>query len=132
MFCKKDVRRNFTKFTGKHLCQSFSFNKVTGVRPATLLKKRLCHRCFPVNFAKFLRTPFLTEHLWWLLPVTANSNSKMPISLDMKRKKVKNQCLSLQLFSRKFKAIGVFLRILGNFPKQFLKNTLTRLHLYHS
>ena len=26
-------------------------------QPATLLKKRLCHRCFPVNFAKFLRTP---------------------------------------------------------------------------
>ena len=25
---------------------------------ATLLKKRLWHRCFPVNFAKFLRTPF--------------------------------------------------------------------------
>ena len=21
-------------------------------------------RCFPVNFVKFLRTPFLTEHLW--------------------------------------------------------------------
>ena len=35
--------------------------------PATLLKKRLWHRCFPVNFAKFLRTPFFTEHLWWLL-----------------------------------------------------------------
>ena len=28
-------------------------------RPATLLKKRLWHRHFPVNFAKFLRTPFL-------------------------------------------------------------------------
>ena len=27
-------------------------------RPVTLLKKRLLHRCFPVNFAKFLRTPF--------------------------------------------------------------------------
>ena len=26
--------------------------------PATLLKKRLWHRCFPVNVAKFLRTPF--------------------------------------------------------------------------
>ena len=26
---------------------------------ATLLKKRLLHRCFSVNFAKFLRTPFL-------------------------------------------------------------------------
>ena len=30
-----------------------------GLRPATLLKKRLRHRCFSVNFAKFLRTPFL-------------------------------------------------------------------------
>ena len=27
-------------------------------------KKRLWHRCFPANFAKFLRTPFLIEHLW--------------------------------------------------------------------
>ena len=34
---------------------------------ATLLKKRLWHRRFPVNFAKFLRTPFFIEHLWWLL-----------------------------------------------------------------
>ena len=53
------VLRNFPKFTGKHLCQSLFFNKVAGLRPATLLKKRLWHRCFPVNFAKFLRTPFL-------------------------------------------------------------------------
>ena len=28
--------------------------------------KRLWHRCFPVNFAKFLITPFLTEDLRWL------------------------------------------------------------------
>ena len=33
------------------------FNKAAGLRPATLLKKRLWHRCFPVNFAKFLGTP---------------------------------------------------------------------------
>ena len=26
--------------------------------PATLFKKRRWHMCFPVNFAKFLRTPF--------------------------------------------------------------------------
>ena len=36
-------------------CARVSFNKVTG------------HTCFPVNFAKFLRTPSLTEHLRWLL-----------------------------------------------------------------
>ena len=53
VFCKKGVLRNFAKLTGKHLCQSFFFNKA-----ATLLKKRLWLRCFPVNFAKFLRAPF--------------------------------------------------------------------------
>ena len=59
VFCKKGVFKNFIKFTGTHLCQSLFFNKVAGLRPATLLKKRLCQRCFPMNFMKFLRTPFL-------------------------------------------------------------------------
>ena len=67
VFCKKDVLRNFAKFIGKHLCHSHFFNKVAGLSTATLLKKRLWHRCFSVNFAKFLKTPFLTEHLRWLL-----------------------------------------------------------------
>ena len=52
VFCINGVLRNFAKFTGK---------------PATLLKKRLWHRCFPVNFVKFLRTTFFMEHLSWLL-----------------------------------------------------------------
>ena len=64
IFCKKGVLRNFAKFTGKQLHQSLFFNKVAGLRPTTLLKKRPWHRCFPV---KFLRTPFLTKHLRWLL-----------------------------------------------------------------
>ena len=33
----------------------------------TLLKKRLWHRCSPVNFAKFPRTPFIIEYPWWRL-----------------------------------------------------------------
>ena len=40
---------------------------VLRLRCATLLKKRLWRRCFPVNFAKFLRATFLTEHFQWLL-----------------------------------------------------------------
>ena len=43
------------------------FNKVAGLRPATLLQKRLWHKCFPVNFAKFLRTPLLQNTSGWLL-----------------------------------------------------------------
>ena len=58
VLCKKGVLRNFTKFTGKNLCLSLFFNKVTDLRPATLSKKRLWHRRFPVNFVKFVRTPF--------------------------------------------------------------------------
>ena len=73
VFCKEGVIRNFVKFAGKHLCQSFFFNKVAGLRPATLLKnilwlkKIVWYRYFPVNFVKFLRTPFLTENHRWLL-----------------------------------------------------------------
>ena len=36
-------------------------------RLATLLKRRLWHRCFPVNFSKFPRTPLFTEQLRRLL-----------------------------------------------------------------
>ena len=56
---REGVLRNFAKFLGKHLCQSVFFSKVAALRPATLLQQRLWHRCFPVNFAKFLRIPFL-------------------------------------------------------------------------
>ena len=40
---------------------------VADSRPATLLKTRLWDSFFLINFGKFLRTPFLTEHLRWLL-----------------------------------------------------------------
>ena len=65
---KKGVLKNFAKFTGKHLCQSLFFNKVAGLKPATLFKKRTWQRCLPVNFAKFLKTHFFIKHLRWPLP----------------------------------------------------------------
>ena len=53
--CKKVLQ----KFTGKHLCRNHFLNKVTDLQGAPLLKKRLWHRCFPVNFVKFVRKPIL-------------------------------------------------------------------------
>ena len=38
---KRDVLRNFAKFTGKHLSQSLFFNEVAGLGAVILLKKRL-------------------------------------------------------------------------------------------
>ena len=70
---KKSVLKNFVKLTGKHLCQSLLFNKVAGWRPATLLKKRLWNRCFPVKFSKFLRTPFLQNNSRRLLLLLTNN-----------------------------------------------------------
>ena len=58
VFCKKGVLRNFTKITVKHPCQSLFFNKVAGLRIANLLKERLWHKCFTVNFLKFLKNTF--------------------------------------------------------------------------
>ena len=37
----KCVLKNFAKFTGKHLRQSLFFDKVAGLRFATLLNRRL-------------------------------------------------------------------------------------------
>ena len=49
---EKNILKNFFKIYSR-----WEFSE--GLRPATLLKKRLWHRCFPVKFWTFLRTPFL-------------------------------------------------------------------------
>ena len=67
MFFKIGVPKSFTNITEKHLCWSLPLNKVAGLKACNFIKKRLQHRCLPVKFAKFLRTPFFTEYLLWLL-----------------------------------------------------------------
>ena len=48
------VLENFTIFTGKKPVLESLFNKVTGPKTCNFIKKRLQHRCFPVNIAKLL------------------------------------------------------------------------------
>ena len=55
----KGVLNIFAKIQRTAYAQSLLFNKVGGLRPATLLKQSLWFRCFPMNFAKLLRTPIL-------------------------------------------------------------------------
>ena len=40
--CKKGIRRNSTKLTGKHLCPSVFLNKGAGLRPKTLAQVFSC------------------------------------------------------------------------------------------
>ena len=63
MFYKIGTCKNLVKFTGKHLRWSLFLNKIAGWGPVTLLKRRLWHRCFLVNFAKFSGTFFLQNNL---------------------------------------------------------------------
>ena len=46
-----------------HVLESL-FNKISGLKVCNFIRKKLQHRCFPVNIAKFLRTAI--EDLWWL------------------------------------------------------------------
>ena len=40
------------------------FKKVAGIEDRN---RKIQHRCFPVNIAKFLTTAFSIEQLWWML-----------------------------------------------------------------
>ena len=58
VFGKKVVLKNFLKIARKHLCGSL------------LLKIRLLHECFAVNFAKFLRNGLFGSQWRWNLQIT--------------------------------------------------------------
>ena len=127
---KKCVLRNFTKFTGKHLCQILFFNKVADRRPATLLKKRLWHRFFPLNSMKFLSTPFLQNTserpllriIWfrirvWFRPVDYCFNQLIVISHEI-----------YKLFDDGLEVRGIFLDISKAFDKVWHGGLLFKLN----
>ena len=68
-------RKSFGNFTGKTPVLESLFKKVAGPQACNVIEKRVQHKCFPVKFAKFLRAPFFTEGLWWLLFKISNSNN---------------------------------------------------------
>ena len=57
VFCKKGVLRNFTKFTGKHLCQSLFFNKVAG-QACNFIKKETLAQAFSCEFCEISKNTF--------------------------------------------------------------------------
>ena len=70
---RKGILRNFAKFTGKYLCQSLIFNKVAGLRPATLLKKRLA-QVFSCEFCEIFKNNF-----FYGTTTVATSDSSLPV-----------------------------------------------------
>ena len=58
VFCEKRCSLKCCKIHRKTLVSESLLLKQIPVEACNFIKKRLCQRCFPVNFAKFLRTPF--------------------------------------------------------------------------
>ena len=127
---RKGVLKNFAKFTGKYLCQGLSFNKAAGLRPATLLKKRLRHRCFfpwilrkfwehlfyRTSLVFFYKAPlvaaskklFLTSFFTWAPAILPNSSWVVQLH---KKQLSKN----LSIFCGKLADIALVLKYLPNF-----------------
>ena len=63
IFFKIVVLKSLANFIEKRLCWDSLFKKVT--RLTAFNKKRLQHKCFPVKFAKYLRTFFKEDLLWY-------------------------------------------------------------------
>ena len=88
----------------ENTCVGVSFYiKLHGLNPATLFKNRPWYRCFPVNFAKFLRTTFFTKHFRWLLLskftlVLALMLNLLKLITKTKRGKPKARSSSIQAF----------------------------------
>ena len=61
MFFNIGVLKNFATVTGKHLCCSLFLIKLR-TYACNFIKRRLQHRCCPVNIAKFFRTVFLQNY----------------------------------------------------------------------
>ena len=67
VLCKK-VFLKMSQNSQKHICARVSFLiKLQTSCLQLYWKKRLWHRCFPVNFANFLEHSFLIKHIRWLL-----------------------------------------------------------------
>ena len=96
MYSKEGVLKKFAKYTGKHLYLNL-------YKPATVLIRYSEPRCLSDNFAKFLRTSFFIERLWWygcFWHLLVNlSNQSTSVTLQTRKKfDETNICASLTNF----------------------------------
>ena len=112
MFCEKDVFRNFTKFKGKHLCQSLFFNK-----KKTLAQVFFCEFCEISKNILFYRQALVaasghynsfteSQSIWFLRNIFSRCQ------LCNFAKKLRYGCLTAIM-----EKLAAFLQILLKFPQ---------------
>ena len=95
VFYKKDVLRNFAKFTGKHLCQSLFFNKVAG-QACNFIKKETLAQMFSCEFCEISQNTFFIEHL---LTAASVSLKNMSITKKIRAKNILNIVIEAIIFT---------------------------------
>ena len=97
VFCKKDVLKNLTKFTGKDLCQSLFFNKIAGlsnfIKKETLEQVLSCEFCEISKNTFSYRTPPMAASEWTYRAQANGRNRK-------KNHWVQDRTASFTLFKR--------------------------------
>ena len=95
------------------------FDKALGLKACNSIKKSLGHRCFPMKFAKFLRTAFFTSEFQWLLLFSNKFEAKTGATVGNKYQIQLKKCICCRenpeaatasvLKKKGFKGFSVFL-----------------------
>ena len=68
------------------------------LRPPTLWKKRLWHRCFPCEFCQISKNTFFTEHLWVTASILREGRRLKPIEISIISKLTKKIIKKRKMF----------------------------------
>ena len=121
MFFKIIFLKKFANFTGKHLSRSLS-NKVAGPHNCNVIKKKLQHKFFPVNFVNYSRPPILWR-IYERLVLKHQCNF-------LKNLFYRTPFLHLQWLFQLFQAVWLFLTVLDFQAATLLKKRLVQRCLY--
>ena len=107
----------------------FLFHKVADLKACNFIKKRLQH------IAKFLRTAFYTEHLWWLLcsmkNLTRIISNKEHINIFFQFKYMAHLTKFIQIYIHQYLLYNS-LRDWNKKPYQECQLNLTKFYLIYS
>ena len=85
---EKFVLRNFTKFSGKPLCQRLFFNIVAGLRPSNLFEKEPLAQLFTCEIREISKNTFFTEHLWSTASILSSARFFSPNGIKFPRQRI--------------------------------------------
>ena len=107
-FVKKGVLKNFANFARIYLC----WNLAAGLQVCNSVKKILQHWCFPMKFAKFLRTTILRNIcerlLLFVSPQNTIKNSGGEFELDETSTECKVSFLNVTILFNQMQSYNLF------------------------